>query len=64
MARKPAIKSASGPSLPASHLPLEFTEPFERALRLTEETRRAVFVTGRAGTGKSNLPQHFGEKER
>src|SRR5512136_2691882 len=38
---------------------IEFTEPFERALRLMEETRRHVFVTGRAGTGKSTLLNYF-----
>ena len=38
---------------------IEFTEPFERALRFMEETRRHVFVTGRAGTGKSTLLQYF-----
>ena len=61
MARKPAPKSAKEPSRPASHPPLEFTEPFERALRLMEQTRRHVFVTGRAGTGKSTLLNHFKE---
>jgi len=39
--------------------PIEFTEPFERALRLMEETHRHVFVTGRAGTGKSTLLNYF-----
>ncbi len=38
---------------------IEFTEPFERALRLMEETHRHVFVTGRAGTGKSTLLNYF-----
>lgn len=61
MARKPAIKSTNAASRPASHPPLEFTEPFERALRLMEQTRRHVFVTGRAGTGKSTLLNHFKE---
>jgi MoxR-like ATPase len=45
----------------AAGIALDFTEPFERALRLMEETRRHVFVTGRAGTGKSTLLQHFKE---
>lgn len=61
MARKPANKAASKPHRPAPQAALEFTEPFERALRLMEETRRHVFVTGRAGTGKSTLLQHFKE---
>jgi ATP-dependent DNA helicase PIF1 len=38
---------------------IEFTEPFERALRLMEDTHRHVFVTGRAGTGKSTLLSYF-----
>jgi ATP-dependent DNA helicase PIF1 len=38
---------------------IELTEPFERALRLMEDTQRHVFVTGRAGTGKSTLLSYF-----
>jgi ATP-dependent DNA helicase PIF1 len=38
---------------------IEFTEPFERAFRIMEDTRRHVFVTGRAGTGKSTLLSYF-----
>jgi len=38
---------------------IEFTEPFERALRLMEDSTRHIFVTGRAGTGKSTLLQYF-----
>ncbi len=38
---------------------IEMTEAFERALRLMENTHRHVFVTGRAGTGKSTLLGHF-----
>jgi len=56
MARKPSAEVIND----ARPRPtLEFTEPFERALRLMEDTRRHVFVTGRAGTGKSTLLQHF-----
>ncbi|MBP8696859.1 MAG: AAA family ATPase [Syntrophobacterales bacterium] len=61
MARKPAIQSGSNPEQIPPRLALEFTAPFERALRLMEETSRHVFVTGRAGTGKSTLLQHFKE---
>jgi len=53
--KKPGQTHKPQPPLP----PIEFTEPFERALRLMEETRRHVFVTGRAGTGKSTLLQYF-----
>ena len=45
----------------AARISLEFTEPFERALRIMEDSARHVFVTGRAGTGKSTLLAHFTE---
>ncbi len=37
----------------------ELNEQFLAALRLMEETESSVFITGRAGTGKSTLLQHF-----
>src|ERR1700761_6100694 len=38
---------------------IEITEEFKQALRLIEESEENVFVTGRAGTGKSTLLGHF-----
>ncbi len=40
---------------------IEFNEQFLHALTLMEETDRNIFVTGRAGTGKSTLLQYFRE---
>lgn len=38
---------------------IELNDQFVHALRLMEDTNRNVFVTGRAGTGKSTLLQYF-----
>ncbi len=38
---------------------LDLNEHFLKALGIMEDTERNVFVTGRAGTGKSTLLQHF-----
>ncbi|NTU42371.1 MAG: AAA family ATPase [Nitrospirales bacterium] len=38
---------------------MDLNEQFVRALRIMEETEKHVFITGRAGTGKSTLLQHF-----
>jgi ATP-dependent DNA helicase PIF1 len=43
---------------------IEINEQFEKALRLMEDTSRNVFVTGRAGTGKSTLLQYFRERTK
>src|SRR3989337_1706538 len=40
-------------------LTLEFNEGFSRAFHTMEDTDRHVFITGRAGTGKSTLLQYF-----
>ena len=39
--------------------PLVLSDDFQQALDLLEKTRRNLFVTGRAGTGKSTLLQLF-----
>lgn len=39
--------------------PIELTAEAQAALQLFEETQQHVFLTGRAGTGKSTLLQHF-----
>ena len=38
---------------------LEFTPQFEKTLKLLENTDRSLFITGRAGTGKSTLLNYF-----
>ena len=38
---------------------IEINEQFENAIRLMEETDRSLFITGKAGTGKSTLLAHF-----
>lgn len=38
---------------------IDFNEEFRRALDLMENSSKSVFVTGRAGTGKSTLLTHF-----
>ncbi len=40
-------------------MPIEFNEKFKKSLDVMEKTSHNVFVTGRAGTGKSTLLQHF-----
>src|SRR3990172_1952403 len=42
-----------------SSLTLEFNEGFSRAFHTMEDTDRHVFITGRAGTGKSTLLTYF-----
>jgi ATP-dependent DNA helicase PIF1 len=38
---------------------IDLNEQFQNALRLMEQSSRSVFVTGRAGTGKSTLLSYF-----
>jgi len=38
---------------------IEFTPQFEKTLKLLENTDRSLFITGRAGTGKSTLLDYF-----
>lgn len=38
---------------------LDLNEQFLHALHIMEETNKNVFITGKAGTGKSTLLQHF-----
>ncbi len=41
---------------------LEITPEFEEALQKMENGKAFVFITGRAGTGKSTLLRHFVEQ--
>ena len=47
--------SKSKPKTPA----IELNEEFKQALELMENSGKSVFITGRAGTGKSTLLTHF-----
>jgi len=38
---------------------IDLNEQFRQALHIMEDTRKSVFITGRAGTGKSTLLNHF-----
>ena len=42
-----------------SPIAIDFNPQFQRALDLMEKTHRNVFITGRAGTGKSTLLNYF-----
>ncbi|MCX5833140.1 MAG: AAA family ATPase [Deltaproteobacteria bacterium] len=44
---------------PRSPASIDLNPQFQRALDLMEDTNRHVFVTGRAGTGKSTLLTYF-----
>jgi len=54
---------APPPPLPARP-GLEINDKFRAALELMESSGRPVFVTGRAGTGKSTLLEHFRDTTR
>jgi len=43
---------------------IEFSKEFEQAFDLMEKTNEHVFLTGRAGTGKSTLLQYFRQKTK
>jgi ATP-dependent DNA helicase PIF1 len=38
---------------------IDLNEQFQQAIKLMEETDRCLFITGKAGTGKSTLLSHF-----
>lgn len=43
----------------AEVMPLDLNPQFKKGLHLIEETNKNVFITGKAGTGKSTLLEHF-----
>ena len=45
--------------LKRKELPIKLNEQFKHALDLMEHSNRSVFITGRAGTGKSTLLSYF-----
>jgi ATP-dependent DNA helicase PIF1 len=53
----PAAERSGPPE--TSSTPLEWNDGFQEALELVEGGSRCVFVTGKAGTGKSTLLQHL-----
>lgn len=40
-------------------MPIELNSEFKKALDLMENSDRHVFITGKAGTGKSTLLEYF-----
>lgn len=57
--RKPKSKRRRNKSSKRGEPQLELSPEARAALTLFEETQQHVFLTGRAGTGKSTLLQHF-----
>jgi ATP-dependent exoDNAse (exonuclease V) alpha subunit len=55
-------KSRSKPFLPLDQI--ELNPEFQQALDLMENTGKHVFITGKAGTGKSTLLEYFREKTK
>lgn len=45
-------------------MPIELNDLFKKALDLLENSNRNVFITGKAGTGKSTLLQYFRENTK
>ncbi len=43
---------------------IDLNEEFLRALNLAENTNKNLFITGKAGTGKSTFLNYFREKKR
>jgi ATP-dependent DNA helicase PIF1 len=52
------------PKLKPQTFVIEINEQFKRALDIMENTEKSVFVTGRAGTGKSTLLDYFRRNTR
>ncbi|MBM3297141.1 MAG: AAA family ATPase, partial [Candidatus Aminicenantes bacterium] len=59
MPRAPRGKKKGGRSSESRTSGVEINPQFRRALDLLEGSSRHVFITGRAGTGKSTLLEHF-----
>ncbi len=43
---------------------IEINEDFERAIKLLNQSKKNIFITGKAGTGKSTLLQYFRENTK
>jgi ATP-dependent DNA helicase PIF1 len=43
---------------------IDLNEQFKEALDVLENTSKSIFITGRAGTGKSTLLNYFRESTR
>ena len=52
-------KKASGPNSPATPTEIEINPEFARALERMHSGKGNLFITGKAGTGKSTLLEHF-----
>lgn len=58
-AMKDAVRTARPSTPSAMSLSPEMNERFQEALQLMDETDRHLFITGKAGTGKSTLLSYF-----
>lgn len=56
---KPAIIKETDAPRPVAHSDIEINEDFAHALGLMGGNSACIFVTGKAGTGKSTLLRHF-----
>jgi len=54
-------KQASSKSSPKRNFTVDINDSFQKALDVMEHGTKSVFVTGRAGTGKSTLLEYFRE---
>src|SRR5499425_3622026 len=59
MARVPSPAQPSASDARTASPAIELTPEAQAVLQLWEHTRQHVLLTGRAGTGKSTLLQHF-----
>ena len=65
MALNGSTKDLDAPDLEEPEGKIELTDEFAKAFHLMENTNQCVFITGKAGTGKSTLLQYFkGETDK
>lgn len=50
--------------MPKQSVHIEINDDFERAIKLLNQSKKNLFITGKAGTGKSTLLQYFRENTK